>query len=181
MDLLAGLTIVMLVVGWVRMAVKYPVRLPQQTDRFEPVSLTPDTHVAQIRSSGATFDEHTDTLAINAEVKNISPNPITIKRYVMAMASFVNGAQEELAAAGPAHYVSAMKVDPDGPIAPGETRKVTLTMSGPIFDEERLIPLHDPQQLIAGLVGFTDSQGRNDMVSLKSVLIPTEFQPQYLP
>ena len=32
MDILAGLTIIMLVVGWVWMADKYPVRLPQQTD-----------------------------------------------------------------------------------------------------------------------------------------------------
>src|SRR5579863_7204757 len=181
MDLLAGITIVMLVVGWVRMAVKYPVRLPQQTDRFEPVSLTPDVHMAKLHSSGATFDDHTDTLVINAEVKNISANPITLKRYVIAMASFVNGGQEELTVAGPADYVNALKVDPDGPIAPGETRKVTLTMSAPIFDQERLIPLHDPQQLIAGLVGFTDSQGHGDMINLKSILIPTEFRPQYLP
>jgi len=181
MDLLAGLTIVMLVVGWVRMAVKYPVRLPQQTDRFEPVSLTPDRHMAKLHSSGASFDQNTDTLLINAEVKNLSPNPITLKRYVIAMASFVNGGQAELTAAGPADYVNPLKVEPDGPIAPGETRKVTLSMSGPIFEQERLIPLHDPQQLIAGLVGFTDSQGNTDMVNLKSVLIPTEFRPQYLP
>ena len=36
MDLLAGATIAMLVVGWVYMAVKFPVRLPQQTVRFAP-------------------------------------------------------------------------------------------------------------------------------------------------
>jgi methane/ammonia monooxygenase subunit B len=181
MDLLAGLTILLLVIGWVRMAVRYPVRLPQQTDRFAPVSLTPSEHMAQVRSSGATFDDHTDTLVINAEVKNIGTSPLTLKRYVMAMASFVHGGQEELAKAGPADYVGQLSVDPDGPIAPGETRKVTLKMTGPIFEQERLIPLHDPQQLIAGLLGFTDRQGHEDMVNLKSVLVPTEFRPQYLP
>jgi methane/ammonia monooxygenase subunit B len=181
MDLLAGLTILLLVIGWVRMAVRYPVRLPQQTDRFAPVSLTPSEHMAQVRSSGATFDDHTDTLVINAEVKNIGTSPLTLKRYVMAMASFVNGGQQDLAKAGPADYVGQLSVDPDGPIAPGETRKVTLKMTGPIFEQERLIPLHDPQQLIAGLLGFTDSQGHEDMVNLKSVLVPTEFRPQYLP
>ncbi|MBV8361858.1 MAG: hypothetical protein JO189_28570, partial [Deltaproteobacteria bacterium] len=36
MNVLAGITIAMLVVGWVWMAAKYPVRLPQQTDRFAP-------------------------------------------------------------------------------------------------------------------------------------------------
>jgi hypothetical protein len=50
-----------------------------------------------------------------------------------------------------------------------------------VFDEERLIPLHDPQQLIAGLVTFQDGAGRQEMVTVKSVLVPTEFQPQYLP
>ena len=36
MDVLAGITILMLIVGWVYMAAKYPVRLPQQTVRFAP-------------------------------------------------------------------------------------------------------------------------------------------------
>jgi methane/ammonia monooxygenase subunit B len=181
MDILAGLTILLLVVGWVGMAKKYPVRLPQQTDRFAPVSLTPTEHFATVRSTGATFDDRADTLVIKAEIKNIGASPITLKSYVMAMASFVNGPQEELAAAGPADYVSKLTVNPDGPIAPGESRRVTLTMKAEIFQQERMIPLHDPQQLIAGLLRFSDAQGREDIVNLKSILVPTEFHPQYLP
>jgi methane/ammonia monooxygenase subunit B len=181
MDILAGLTILMLVVGWVAMAAKYPVRLPQQTDRFAPTSLTPQDHMATVHSTGSTYDEGTDTLVIHADIKNISASPITLNSYVMAMASFVNGGSEAQTLAGPAQYVGQLKVEPDGPIAPGETRKVTLTMSNHIFDEERMIPLHDPQQLIAGLLRFTDGQGHEDIVTTKSVLIPTEFQAQYLP
>jgi methane/ammonia monooxygenase subunit B len=181
MDILAGLTILMLVVGWVGMASKYPVRLPQQTDRFAPVSLTPTDHMATVRSTGATFDDHTDTLIIHADITNHSPRPLTLNSYVMAMASFVNGDKDALAAAGPADYVSQLQVEPNGPIAPGETRKITLTMVGGIFEQERLIPLHDPQQLIAGLLRFSDGLGHEDIVDLKTVLIPTEFRPQYLP
>lgn len=181
MDILAGLTILLLVVGWVRMAAKYPVRLPQQTDRFAPVSLTPLDHMAVVRSTGASYDDRTDTLVIHAEVKNLTRSPITLNSYVMAMASFVNGDKEAQAKAGPADYVSGLTVEPNGPIPPGATRPVTLTMSGEIFDQERLIPLHDPQQLIAGLLRFSDGQGREDIVNLKSVLVPTEFRPQYLP
>jgi methane/ammonia monooxygenase subunit B len=181
MDILAGLTIVMLVVGWVRMAGKYPVRLPQQTDRFMPVSLTPTTHLAEVRPLGAIFDDHTDTLTINAEIKNTGTNPLNLNSYVMAMVAFVNGDKDAMAKAGPADYVNSLSVAPDGPIAPGETRKVTLTMKAEVFQQERLIPLHDPQQLIAGLFRFTDSAGREDLVTVKSVLVPTEFRPQYLP
>jgi hypothetical protein len=35
--------------------------------------------------------------------------------------------------------------------------------------------------LIAGLLAFDDAGGRREMVTVKSILVPTEFQPQYLP
>lgn len=181
MDILAGATIVMLVVGWVYMAVRFPVRLPQQTDRFAPDPLPAEPQLATIRGLGATFDEKTDALVINAEVTNLGTAPLTVKQYVMAMTTFVNGAQEELAAAGPSHYAGQLEVVPDTPIAPGETRKITLKMASPVFEEERLIPLHDPQQLIAGLIRVDDPSGRQEFVTVKSVLVPTEFRPQYLP
>ena len=99
----------------------------------------------------------------------------------MAMTTLVNGPQEELAAAGPSHYVGQLEVEPSTPIAPGATQKVTLKMKSEVFLEERLIPLHDPQQLIAGLIRVDDAAGRQEFVTLKSVLVPTEFRPQYLP
>ncbi|HVA39421.1 MAG TPA: methane monooxygenase/ammonia monooxygenase subunit B, partial [Candidatus Binataceae bacterium] len=102
-------------------------------------------------------------------------------QYIMAMATFVNGDKGEQDKAGPAHYVGRMQVAPDAPIAPGETANVQLKISSPLFDEERLIPLHDPQERIAGLLRFTDSAGHEDFVTLKTDLVPTEFRPQYLP
>jgi Monooxygenase subunit B protein len=185
MNVLAGITIAMLVVGWVWMAAKYPVRLPQQTDRFAPAIETPSYHLAQVTPAGspnnASYDEKTDTLTINLDVKNLGDSAITPKQYSMAMATFVNGTEQEQAGAGPHDFVGLLQVDPQEPIPPGETRRITLKMTSPLFDEERLIPLHDPQQLIAGLLGFSDNSGREEMVTVKSVLIPNEFQPQYLP
>jgi methane/ammonia monooxygenase subunit B len=185
MNVLAGITIAMLVVGWVWMAAKYPVRLPQQTDRFAPPIETPSYHLAQVTPAGspnnASYDEKTDTLTINLDVKNLADSPITPKQYSMAMVTFVNGTEQERADAGPHDFVGPLQVEPQEPIPPGQTRRITLKMTGAVFDEERLIPLHDPQQLIAGLLGFSDNSGRKEMVTVKSVLIPNEFQPQYLP
>jgi methane/ammonia monooxygenase subunit B len=185
MNLLAAITIVMLVVGWVWMAVEYPVRLPQQTDRFAPTLDTPPYNLAHVTPVGspnnATYDEKTDTLQINLEVKNLSDTPITPKQYSMAMATFVNGNEEELAQAGPRDFVAPLQVEPADPIPAGQTRRITLKMTSQMFDQERLIPLHDPQQLIAGLLAFQDGTGREERVTVKSVLVPTEFQPQYLP
>lgn len=181
MDLLAGVTILMLIVGWVYMAVKYPVRLPQQTVRFAPEPISPGDGLISVHPEGATFDEKTDTLLINFTAKNNSPSPVSLKQYIMAMTTFVNGGKDEIAAAGPGDYVGQLAVEPDGAIAPGETRKLTLKMSNEVFLEERLIPLHDPQQLIAGLLRFQNADGKENLVTLKSVLVPTEFRGQYLP
>jgi methane/ammonia monooxygenase subunit B len=181
MNVLAGATVVMLVIGWVYMAAKYPVRLPQQTDRFAPDPISSGPMLASIKGLGATFDQPTDTLVINAEITNLGGSPLTVKRYIMAMTTWVNGPQEELASAGPSDYVGPLEVEPNTPIAPGETQKVTLKMKSGVFEEERLIPLHDPQQLIAGVIRVDDAANREQFVTLKSVLVPTEFRPQYLP
>jgi methane/ammonia monooxygenase subunit B len=181
MDLLAGVTVLMLIVGWVYMAAKYPVRLPQQTVRFAPDPISPGAGLVAVHPKGSTFDEKTDTLVINFQVKNNSPSPISLKEYIMAMTTFVNGGKEEIAAAGPGEFMGHLTVEPDGSIAPGETKNLTLKMSNEIFLEERLIPLHDPQQAIAGLLRFKDEQGKEELVTLKSVLVPTEFKGQYLP
>jgi methane/ammonia monooxygenase subunit B len=185
MNVLAGITIAMLIVGWIWMAAKYPVRLPQQTDRFDPTLESPSNHLAQVTPAGspnnATYDEKTDTLTINLDVKNLGASPIVAKQYSMAMVTFVNGTEQERAEAGPHDFVGPLQVEPAGPIPAGQTQRITLKMTGHVFDEERLIPLHDPQQLIAGLLGFQDGTGHEEMVTVKSVLVPTEFQPQYLP
>jgi methane/ammonia monooxygenase subunit B len=172
MDVLAGATIAMLVVGWIYMAVKYPVRLPQQTVRFTPKVIDSATHSAQVMS---------DTLVIKLAVKNMGTTPLSLKQYIMAMTTFVNGEKDAQDKAGPAHYVGRMQVEPDTPIEPGQTAKMQLKISSPLFDEERLIPLHDPQERIAGLLRFADARGHEDFVTLQSDLVPTEFRPQYLP
>jgi methane/ammonia monooxygenase subunit B len=181
MDVLAGAIIAMLVVGWIYMAVKYPVRLPQQTVRFTPKVIDSATHSAQVMSADSIYDDQTDTLAIKLAVKNTGTAPISLKQYIMAMTTFVNGEKDALDKAGPAHYVGRMQVEPDAPIEPGQTAKMQLKISSPLFDEERLIPLHDPQERIAGLLRFADARGHEDFVTLQSDLVPTEFRPQYLP
>ena len=129
MDLLAGVTVLMLIVGWVYMAVKYP-GTPAATDRAlraGPDLLGSRPHQPSIPKAPR-FDEKTDTLLINFEVKNNSASPITLKQYIMAMTTFVNGGKDEIAMAGPSDFVGQLNVEPDGPIAPGESRSITLKM-----------------------------------------------------
>ena len=181
MNVLAGVTVAMLVIGWTYAATKYPVRLPQQTDWFAPKFVSSGDKMAEVEPEGATYDDGTDTLLMKIRAKNITSSPITVKQYIMAMATFVNGGADDQAKAGPHDYVGQLEVEPNSPIAPGETKELTLKMTSTVFSEERLIPLHDPQQFIAGLLRFENAQGNQQMVVARSSVIPTQFRAQYLP
>ena len=181
MNVFAGITIALLIVGWFYAANRYPVRLPQQTDWFAPKQPPPDAKLAEVEPEGATWNDGTDTLIMKVQAKNIGSSPITLKEYIMAMTTFVNGTAEERAQAGPHDYVGQLEVEPNTPIAPGETKELTLKISNPVLSEERLIPTRDPQQFIAGLLRFQNASGGEQFVVTRISVIPTQFKAQYLP
>jgi len=181
MNVLAGLAVALLIVGWSYAANRYPVRLPQQTDWFAPKPLPPGDKLAEVQPVGASWNDGTDTLIMKVRAKNISPDPITVKEYIMAMTTFVNGGADEQAQAGPRDYVGQLEVDPNTPIAPGETKELTLKISNPVLSDERLIPTRDPQQFIAGLLRFKNASGGEQFVTTRVNVVPTQFKAQYIP
>jgi methane/ammonia monooxygenase subunit B len=137
--------------------------------------------MAEVHANGATYDEATETLEMKVQVKNVLESPITVKQFIMAMTTFVNGGEQEQAKAGPRDFVGRLEVEPNSPIAPGETKDLTLRISSTLFSEERLIPLDDPQQFIAGILRFENAQGGQELVTMRTGVAPTQFRPQFLP
>ncbi len=181
MNVIAGVALILLVVGWTYATTSYPVRWPQQTDWFTPDPISSGPNMAEVRATGATFDEGTETLEMGVRVTNVDDSPISVKTYTMAMASFVNGGEQEQAAAGPRDFVGPLNVDPNVPIEPGETQELRLSISSALFGTERLIPLSAPQQYIAGVFQFENTAGDQELVTVRSSLVPTRFTPRYLP
>ena len=181
MNVLAGLTVALLIVGWFYAARHYPVRLPQQTDWFAPKPLPADEKLAEVQPLGASWNDGTDTLIMKVQARNISNSPITVKEYIMAMTTFVNGSADDQVQAGPKDYVGQLEVEPNTPIAPGETKELTLKISNPVLSAERLIPTRDPQQFIAGLLRFQNTNGGEQFATMRVNVIPTQFKAQYIP
>lgn len=181
MNVFAGVTIALLIVGWFYAANRYPVRLPQQTDWFAPKTLASDANLAAVQPEGATWNDGTDTLVMKVMAKNVGSSPITVKQFVMAMTTFVNGGADEQAKAGPRDYVGQLEVEPNDPIAPGESKELTLKITNPVLSDERLIPTRDPQQFIAGLLRFQGAGGAEQFVVTRISVVPTQFRAQYLP
>ena len=181
MNVIAGLTVLLLVVGWTYSATQYPVRWPQQTDWITPRFISSGDPMAEARTGGATYDEGTDTLVMKVQVKNTADSAITLNRVVIGMATFVPGGETEQAKAGPRDFVGPLKVEPQAPIAPGETKDLTVTIASSIFSTARLIPLNDPQQFVAALLRFENAQGGQQLVTVRSGVVPTQFRGQFLP
>jgi methane/ammonia monooxygenase subunit B len=181
MNVIAGLAIILLVVGWTYATRKYPVRWVQQTDWISPPSPSTGERMAEVHASGATFDDATDTLIVKAQVKNLSKSEITVRQFIVGMATFVNGGEQEQSKAGPRDFVGQLAVEPNGPIVPGETKDLTLTISSRIFSDERLVPVRAPQQFLAGVVRFAGAEGREALVTMRTSVVPTQFRARYLP
>jgi methane/ammonia monooxygenase subunit B len=178
MNVLAGLTVLLLLVGWTYAATSYPVRWPQQTDWITPRFISSGETLAEARADSAPYDEATDTLVMKVQVKNVADSAITLNRVVIGLATFVPGGAEDQAKAGPREYVGPLEVEPAGAIAPGETKDLTLTISSPIFSTARLIPVTDPQQFVAGVLRFEDTQKSQQLVTVRANVVPTQFRTQ---
>ena len=89
MNVIAGLALVMLVIGWTYSATSYPVRWPQQTDWITPRHISSGESLAEVHTNGATYDEATDTLTMKLQVKNVADSAIDVNRFIIGMATFV--------------------------------------------------------------------------------------------
>ena len=181
MNVLAGLTVLMLLIGWTYAATSYPVRWPQQTDWITPRHISSGPSIAEARTNGATYDDATSTLTMKVQVKNVADSAITLNRVIIGMATFVPGGEAEQAKAGPREFVGHLEVEPADSIAPGETKDLTVTISSMIFSSARLIPLNDPQQFVASVLRFENTQGDQQLVTVRSGVVPTQFRGQFLP
>jgi hypothetical protein len=70
-----------------------------------------------------------------------------------------------------------LKVDPDTPIAPGSTQDLKLTITSPLFHQERLIPINDPQNQIAGLLAVEDDTGQRQNILVQTGVVSLNLLP----
>jgi methane/ammonia monooxygenase subunit B len=66
-----------------------------------------------------------------------------------------------------------LKVSDDTPIAPGETRTVTLDATDAAWEIERLTALlSDPDNRVGGLIFFFDSDGKRAIDNVFGPIVP---------
>jgi len=166
-NLVAAITVVFLAGGWAYSAQAYPTRIPQQVIRFQPPALADEPVLAKAEAKAARFNVDTDTLTLDVQVTNVSTKPIQLADFTTAAFKFANQASGVKAD-------HVLTVQPDGAIAPGETKTLKVTMADSIWTSDRLMPLRESQMDVAGVLTFT-AGGQSQRVTIQSGLIPSRF------
>ena len=158
--LIAVLTVVLLIAGWLYMDWNWPTRIPQQVLRFTPPRLAEPVQFAQAKGiARATYDPRSDTVVLNTQVSNTGSQPMKLVGFTTSNLTFNQG--------------SGLSTEPAA-VGPRQTLTLKVTIQSKVWSEERLIPLDKPQMGIAGLLVF-ESDGKQDAVTTEASVTPTTF------
>lgn len=158
-NLIAGLTVVLLVAGWLYMDWSWPTRIPQQVLRFTPPRLAEPVQFVRADNARATYDPRSDTVVLNAEVSNTGSEPMKLVGFTTSNLTFSRD--------------SGLLVEPAA-VEPKQTVTLKMSIQNKVWSEERLIPLDKPQMGIAGLLIF-ESDRTQDAVTTEAPVTPLAF------
>jgi methane/ammonia monooxygenase subunit B len=168
-ELITGLTLVLVVGGFIWASAHYSGNIPLQVDWVKPPAAPAQAQLASATASNAIYDPSSDTLKIVTTVTNTSKSPVTVKAFRTGNISFLN----PLAGLPHGDYEYAMKVSPVGTIAPGQTEEVTLTIPGSVLKQQELLPLGQAQYVVAGVLELADADGNRNFDTIQTSLNPT--------
>jgi methane/ammonia monooxygenase subunit B len=173
-NLMAIITVIFLLIGWVWQAAAFPVKIPQQVVQFEPPATELDKAppLAEVNAQSAKYDYRAKVLSLVIDAKNVSNSPIQLAQYVTSTLTFVNPA----IGSPSGQYQSPLKVSPSGAIQPGQKMTLNIDVSGGRFDEEHLLPTGESQLTISGLLVFQDAAGVRNSAEFEEPLQPRYTQ-----
>ena len=167
MDILAVLTIVLLVGGYWYGAATYPGGIPQQVIRFAPPEAHVDPTFVKISATEqAKYDVAGHTLVLPFEVTNTGSSPMTVTRFNTSTLVFSSNASS-----GGRQVI----VEPSDAIYPNETKSLTLSMRDTVWEEERMMPIGEALMSVTGVVTFENQDGQKNRITVQMPLNPSSF------
>lgn len=158
-NMMALLSVVLLLGGWAYAANAYPNPIPQQVIRFapEPLDETPTRIVAQ--ADRASYDDDTHTLTVDVAVTNNGNSAVELTQFGSANVTFVR------AEAG-----GTLRVENGARIDAGEQKVLRLTIEDSAWEAQNLIPFDSAQPWLAGVLFFEDEDGNRQLVTVKTAI-----------
>ncbi|MBS4727981.1 monooxygenase [Mycobacterium sp. SM1] len=150
--------------------------VPVQVIRVQPPPLEPSALQKGLETSvkSAVFDDKTKTLTLTVTVKNNTKAPTSFDHAQFADYSLYNTDAVANPPEGP--YVGRARVTPSGPIQPGETRTLAVTINSKDLSSRNLLPLNEAEVRVTGAMVFR-SGGEQAVAEINE--LSTGILPQY--
>jgi methane/ammonia monooxygenase subunit B len=158
----------LLIGGWIYEARAFPVKIPQQVDRFTIPSAPAPATIATASMSKVTYDTATQTLTATVSATNKGDTPMQMKDLHIAGLRFAN------TAAGSQGGDGQITVQPSTAIAPGQTQELTMTIRGGLLEQQRLIPVGAGQSntYMSFVADFQNTGGVDNFLTVSQFLTP---------
>ena len=169
-ELITGITLVLVAVGFIWSSVHYSGNIPLQVDWVTPPTPAQPAQLATAQATNAIYDPNANTVQIVTSVTNTSKSPVQISAFRTGNVSFLN----PLSGLPHGDYEYQIKsLSPQDPIAPGQTQQVTITIDAQVLKNLELLPLGQAQYVVAGVLELTDGQGTRNFETIQASLNPT--------
>jgi methane/ammonia monooxygenase subunit B len=157
----------LLIGGWIYEARAFPVKIPQQVDRFTIASAPAPATIATASMSKVSYDTATQTLTATVSATNSGDTPMQMKDLHIAGLRFANPATSQ----GGDGQVT---VQPSTAIAPGQTQELTMTIRGGLLEQQRLIPVGAGQSntYMTFVADFQNTAGVDNFLTISQFLTP---------
>jgi len=167
-------TVLIVTVGYVSTNGAYPITIPLQAGRMETPELAPTTAftpyahaTVKARPITAVYTVPGRSLGFLVEVKNGSSRPQQLGGFITANLQFRD----------PSLFPDSrlkIKVEPSGPIAPGQTATLTIDATDAEWEYQRLAELiYDSDSRYGGLLEFFDPDKNRQIVEVGGPVIPS--------
>jgi methane/ammonia monooxygenase subunit B len=160
-------TVAMLAGGWIYQQVYFPVKLPQQVARVRPADLPPPSTFARVAVQRAEFDPRTSTLSLDIRATNDGATAIVLTGFTTSSLTFVT--------APLADGEHTLTVDDSPTVPSGATQQLRIVMRDPVWSDDRLIEIDNPQMYVAGQLVFEDEHGARSRTTILSNVVPKLF------
>jgi len=169
-------TIVVAIVGLAITNVANPVTIPLQSHQTKVPGLEQPPTTISLTPEQVTYLVPGRTVQFRLRVTNHGDQPVRIGEFTTANLRFLNDAVRKANASYPPDLIApaGLIVQPNRPIAPGESIDLYLEATSPVWETDRLTALmSDPTSRIGGLFMFFDPAGKRSLVEFSSPIVPT--------
>lgn len=165
MNIMMGATIALVVGGMVWQAKAYPDKMPQQVLHFAPDEAVVDAKFVTADAADGAFNPTTDTVTAKVTVTNTGSSPATVESFMTSTLTFP--------VAEKAGEDRSVQISPATPIAPGETREMTMSITDEVWATERLMPVGESRMQLTGVLRLQDEAGHENFVTIQSFVTPS--------